>query len=131
LSEEQIQTLERYGERRPTEIGDVVFREGTATTTFVVLAFLIRRWMIIGLGAGLRIVGSRFCPDTRRLCEFAARNRTPYRWIDLEDDPEAEALPRELGISPEETPVVIWRGEQVLRPRRSRWRSATVSTTSG
>jgi hypothetical protein len=31
---------------------------------------------------------------------------------------EAEALLRELGIRPEETPVVIWRGEQVLRNPR-------------
>ena len=71
--------------------------------------------MLIELGAGFRIVGSRYSPDTRRLREFAARNRLPHRWIDLEQDQEAEALLRQLGIRPEETPVVIWRGEQVLR----------------
>jgi thioredoxin reductase (NADPH) len=59
-------------------------------------------------------VGSRYSPDTRRLREFAARNRLPHRWIDLEEDREAEALLRELGISPQETPVVIW-SEHVLR----------------
>jgi thioredoxin reductase (NADPH) len=53
-------------------------------------------------------------PDTRRLREFAARNRLPHRWIDLEEDPDAESLLRELGVEPEETPVVIW-GGQVLR----------------
>ena len=71
--------------------------------------------MLIGLGAGFRIIGSRYSPDTRRLREFAARNRLPHRWIDLEKDTDAEALLRELGVSPEETPVVIWRGHEVLR----------------
>ena len=60
-------------------------------------------------------MGSRYDPDTRRLREFAARNRLPHRWLDLERDPQAEALLRELGIGPEDTPVVIWRGRTVLR----------------
>ena len=81
----------------------------------VLRAYLIRRSMLIELGAGFRIVGSRYSPDTRRLREFAARNRLPHRWIDLEKDKEAEALLRQFGVAPDETPVVIWRGEQVLR----------------
>jgi thioredoxin reductase (NADPH) len=85
------------------ELGDLVLR-----------AYLIRRSMLIELGTGFRIVGSRYSPDTRRLREFAARNRLPHRWIDLEKDKEAEALLRELDVTPEETPVVIWRGRQVL-----------------
>ena len=56
-------------------LGDLILR-----------AFLLRRSLLIGLGVGLRIVGSRFSPDTRRLREFAARNRLPHRWIDLEED---------------------------------------------
>jgi thioredoxin reductase (NADPH) len=85
-------------------LGDLILR-----------AFLIRRSILIGLGAGIRIIGSRYSPDTRRLREFAARNRVPYRWIDLENDREAEALLRHLGVRPEQTPVVICPGGQVLR----------------
>ena len=33
----------------------------------------------------------------------------------MEEDQEAEALLREVGVTPEETPVVIWRGREVLR----------------
>jgi thioredoxin reductase (NADPH) len=76
---------------------------------------ILRRSVLIGLGAGFRIIGSRYAPDTRRIREFAARNRLPHHWIDLEKDTDAEALLRELGVSPEETPVVIWRGREVLR----------------
>jgi len=86
------------------QLGDLILR-----------ALLIRRSLHIELGAGLRIIGSRYSADTRRLREFAARNRLPHRWIDLETDAEADELVRRLGIEPEETPVAIWRGDQVLR----------------
>jgi thioredoxin reductase (NADPH) len=81
----------------------------------VLRAYLVRRSLLIELGAGLRIVGSRFSTDTRRLRDFAARNRLPYRWIDLEEDREAESLLCQLGIPPHDTPVVILFGDQVLR----------------
>jgi thioredoxin reductase (NADPH) len=90
---------------RDPDLGDLVVR-----------AFLARRSLLIGHGAGLTIVGSCFSPDTRRLRDFAARNRLPHRWIDLEQDAEAEALLRRLHVSPEETPIVIWRAAVLRRP---------------
>jgi thioredoxin reductase (NADPH) len=88
--------------------------QDTALGDLILRAYLIRRELLIGLGVGFRIVGSHFSPDARRLREFAARNRLPHRWIDVEDDPAAEAMLRSLGIAPEDTPVVIW-GREVLR----------------
>ncbi|MET8863834.1 FAD-dependent oxidoreductase [Nonomuraea sp. NPDC004580] len=93
----------------------------------VLRAYLTRRTLLIGMDAGFRIVGSRYSPDARRLREFATRNRLPHRWIDLEEDEEAEALLRRLGISPQETPVVIWHGDQVLRNPTA----ATLAKTIG
>ena len=81
----------------------------------VLQAFLIRRSILIGLGIGMRVVGSRYSPDTRRLREFAARNRVPAHWLDLEDEREAEALLSLLNVDPRETPIVILYGRQVLR----------------
>ncbi|MFE9928816.1 FAD-dependent oxidoreductase [Streptomyces sp. NPDC005533] len=89
---------------RDPVLGDLILR-----------AYLGRRYLLIGLGAGFRILGSCYSPDTLRLREFAARNRLPHRWVDLEQDKEAEALLRRFAISPEDTPVVIWKGERVLR----------------
>jgi thioredoxin reductase (NADPH) len=86
------------------KLGDLILR-----------AYLARREMLIELGAGLRIIGSRFSPDTRRIRDFAARNRLPHRWVELERDPSAERLLRELGIRAEDTPVVVWSGTKVLR----------------
>jgi thioredoxin reductase (NADPH) len=89
--------------RDPT-LGDLILR-----------AYLIRRSLLVGLGVGLRIVGSRYSPDTRRLREFAARNRVPAQWLDLEDDPQAEALLVQLGVAPGDTPIVILYGRELLR----------------
>jgi thioredoxin reductase (NADPH) len=86
-------------------LGDLILR-----------AYLMRREILIGLGAGLRIVGSRYSPETRRLREFCARNRIPHRWIDLEEDQEAERLLSGMGIAPDQTPVVIWHGEVLRNP---------------
>ncbi|MHA6795479.1 FAD-dependent oxidoreductase [Pseudonocardia bannensis] len=82
----------------------------------VLRAFLIRRWLVLDQGLGFRIVGSRYSPDTRRLREFAARNRLPHRFVDLESDTAADALLRHLGLGPEETPVVIWRDRVLHNP---------------
>ncbi|GIJ49581.1 thioredoxin reductase [Virgisporangium aliadipatigenens] len=97
------QALRDTVHRRP-ELGDLILR-----------AFLCRREFLIDAVAGMRIVGSRYSPDVRRLREFAARNRIPHTWIDLEEDPHAAQLLERLGVAPSDTPVVIWRGNQVLR----------------
>jgi thioredoxin reductase (NADPH) len=93
---------------------DVVTRD-PALGDLILRASLIRRSILVGLGAGLRIVGSRFSPDARRLREFACRNWLPHTFVDVEEDRAAEALLRGLGVSIDETPVVVWRGRQVLR----------------
>jgi thioredoxin reductase (NADPH) len=93
---------------------ELVFRD-PAIGDLILRAYLIRRSLLIGLSTGFRIIGSCYSPDTRRLREFAARNRLPHRWVDVEKDRHAEALLRRLGVTPEQTPVVIWYGQRVLR----------------
>lgn len=82
----------------------------------VLRAYLLRRSLPGGLGASvLWIIGSRYSKETMRLLEFVCRNRVPHRFVDLEEDTDAEALLRERGVPPQETPVVIWRGQTLLR----------------
>jgi thioredoxin reductase (NADPH) len=90
---------------RDPAFGDLILR-----------AYLLRRSILIGLGAGLRIVGSKYSPDTRRVRDFAARNRLPYRWLDLEADPSAEAVAAQFGVTPRDTPVVIVHGRLLRNP---------------
>ena len=73
-----------------------------------------RRWLA-QQRAGLRIVGSLSSPDARRLREFAARNRLPHVWVDLDTDLTAGAVLGHYGLSPGDTPVVVMRGGEVLR----------------
>ena len=85
-------------------LGDLILR-----------AYLIRRSIMISLGVGVRIIGSRYSPDARRLRDFVARNRIPARWLDLEADPGAEEMLAQLGVAPGDTPLVILFGRQLLR----------------
>jgi thioredoxin reductase (NADPH) len=80
----------------------------------VLTAFLARRELLIGLGSGLRLVGSHLSPDSRRLREFLTRNRIPHTFLDLETDAQADLLLRGLSIAPRETPLVL-RGTLALR----------------
>jgi thioredoxin reductase (NADPH) len=97
------------------DFGDLILR-----------AFLIRRSILVGVGVGLRIVGSRYSADTRRLRDFVARNQLPARWLDLEEDKGAEALLTHLGVAPEETPIVISYGQRLLRNPSNAELAATI-----
>jgi thioredoxin reductase (NADPH) len=101
--------------RVPVDRLKAVVAQDPGLGDLILKAYLCRRSLLIGRGAGLRIIGSRFSPDTRRLREFAARNRIPYTWVDLEEDQDAETLLRGLHVRPEETPVVFGPTGQVLR----------------
>ena len=89
--------------------------QNQAVGDLILRAFILRRNIHAGLGVGLRIIGSRYSAETRLLRDFASRNRIPYRWEDLEEDPDAELTLRAFGIPPDQTPVVIWKGRTVLR----------------
>jgi thioredoxin reductase (NADPH) len=91
-----------------------IVSEDEELSNLILRAYLSRREILIDLEAGVKLVGSRYSRDTRRLREFLARNRMPYRWMDLETDEEADTLLASLGVEPSETPVVIG-GQGVLR----------------
>jgi thioredoxin reductase (NADPH) len=81
--------------------------EDEELSNIILRAFLARRTFLIEADAGVKVVGSRYSSDSRRLREFLQRNRVPYQWMDLESDAEADTLLQTLGIGPTETPVVI------------------------
>ncbi len=89
--------------------------EDKALSDIILGAFIARRAFLIDAETGIKLIGSRFSPDSRRLREFLARNRMPHQWIDLEEEDDAEALLDELAVEPDQTPVVIAGGGEVLR----------------
>ena len=59
----------------------------------IVQTALRRRQWLLQQRAGLQIIGSRSSPDARRLREFAARNRLPHVWVDLDTSTTRTARP--------------------------------------
>jgi thioredoxin reductase (NADPH) len=79
-------------------------------------AFILRRVELLTQGIGdATLVGSSHSADTLRIKEFLTRNGHPYTYIDLERDADVESLLNHFHISVADTPVVICRGETVLR----------------
>jgi thioredoxin reductase (NADPH) len=101
------------------QLGDVARQDSVLGET-ILRAYLIRRSHLIDGGAGMRIVGSSYAPDTRRLLEFATRNRLPHKWIDLEKDPDADAFLHRMNVASKDTPVVVLgRGRLLRNPSNS------------
>ena len=99
----------------PVEKLREIVAEDKALSDIILGAFMARRSILIDAETGVKLIGSRFSPDSRRLREFLARNRMPHQWIDLEEDDDAEALLGELAVEPDQTPVVIASGGEILR----------------
>jgi thioredoxin reductase (NADPH) len=89
--------------RRDLSFGDFVFQ-----------TLFRRRQALERLQVGIRIVGSRFDPDTQRLREFAIRNRLLHEWVDA-DDPRAQRWLADLGIGEATSgPVVLLEASRFL-----------------
>jgi thioredoxin reductase (NADPH) len=66
---------------------------------------------------GIRIVGHRWSADGHRVRDFLARNLIPYRWLDIETDPEAAELRELAGAAAEPLPLVLLAdGTALTRP---------------
>ncbi len=88
-----------------TELGEILLR-----------AFVLRRVELIACGIGDAVlVGSNHCRGTVRIKEFLGRNGHPFTYVDVDRDPDVQELLDHFHIGPEDMPVLICRGERVLR----------------
>ena len=79
-------------------------------------AFILRRVELIAAGVGdIVLIGSTHSAGTLRIKEFLMRNGHPYSYIDLERDPDVQNMLDSFQISVNEIPVLICRGQVVLR----------------
>src|SRR2546428_1203187 len=82
----------------------------------IMRAFILRRVELIARGYGDAVLlGSTHSPGTLRIKEFLTRNNHPYSYIDLDRDSGVQALLDRFHVSVHDVPVVICRGELVLR----------------
>jgi thioredoxin reductase (NADPH) len=79
-------------------------------------AFILRRVELMSLGVSDAVLlGSTHSPDTLRIKEFLTRNMHPYSYVDLDRDSGAQTLLDRLHVTIDDVPVLICRGETVLR----------------
>ena len=79
-------------------------------------AFILRRIHLVAHGIGdVVLVGSNHSAGTLRIKEFLMRNGHPYSYVDLERDQDVEQLLDHFHVSASDVPVVICRGNVVLR----------------
>ena len=82
----------------------------------ILRAFILRRVELIAHGLGdVVVVGSNHCSGTLRVREFLSRNGHPYSYIDLDQDTGVQELLDQFHIGIGDVPVLICRGEVVLR----------------
>jgi thioredoxin reductase (NADPH) len=88
------------------ELGDTILR-----------AFIARRQLLREPGnfMGPRVIGSRYSQGTFRIRDFLAKNQAPFTWLDLEANPQVDALLKQFGLSEADTPVVLWGRKLILR----------------
>ena len=63
---------------------------------------------------GIRVAGTLWSASSHNTKEFLARNRIPYRWLDIELDSEAKTLVDEVLGDKKELPVVFFPDGDVL-----------------
>src|SRR6266550_355326 len=79
-------------------------------------AFILRRIELIAGGYGdVVLIGSTHCAGTLGVKEFLTRNGHPFHYIDLDKDAEAQDLLDRFHVSAADVPVLICRGDAVLR----------------
>jgi thioredoxin reductase (NADPH) len=101
LAREQLAALVQTD----AELGEILMR-----------AFILRRVEILARNLGDAVlVGSAHSPETLRIKEFLTRNGHPYKYLDLDRDPDVQNLLDRFHVATTEVPVLICRGDAVLR----------------
>jgi len=65
---------------------------------------------------GLRLVGHQWSPRSHAIKDFLASNLIPYRWLDVEREPDTKALLDAAGVALDELPALFFEdGSEVMR----------------
>jgi thioredoxin reductase (NADPH) len=83
----------------------------------ILAAFVARRGLLMtGAAPAIRVIGSQYSPESRRIREFLVRTHVPHEWLDADADPQVEALLAHFAIAATELPVVVATGTVLRRP---------------
>lgn len=57
---------------------------------------------------GIRLLGHKWSPESHAARDFLARNQVPYRWLDIESDPEAREALDLIGQDGSACPILVF-----------------------
>jgi len=85
-----------------------VLNQCPGISDIILQAFIARRQLLRESPnfTGLRVIGSRYSPDTFRVRDFLSKNRILFTWVDVETDPDVDLLLKRFGVTESDTPVV-------------------------
>jgi thioredoxin reductase (NADPH) len=89
--------------------------DDSSLSDLLLSTFIARREALQQASVGLEIIGPHSSEATRRLVEFAGRNRLPYVWHDPEHSHDADAAALIEALRPDELPLVRLPGGAELR----------------
>jgi thioredoxin reductase (NADPH) len=94
-----------------------VLNQCPSLSDIILQAFIARRQLVRESPefTGLRVIGSRYSPDTFRVRDFLTRNRVLFTWTDLETEPQVDKLLKDFGITESDTPVIACAHMLLLR----------------
>ena len=94
-----------------------VLNQCPGLSDIILQAFIARRQLLRESPnfIGLRVIGSRYSPDTFRVRDFLSRNRVLFTWTDVESDPEVDKMLKQFGVTEADTPVVACAHMLLLR----------------
>ena len=91
-------------------------RDDPELSNVLLRAFILRRVELLARGLGdATLIGSQHSAGTLRLQEFLTRNAQPYSYLDVDRDPDVQALLEHFHVRVDDVPVVICRGTIVMR----------------
>jgi len=84
---------------------------------FPVIDDLLDAWQAEYLpeAKGLRLVGHQWSPRSHEIKNFLAGNLIPYRWLDVERNPDTQSLLDAAGIGANELPALFFEDGSALR----------------
>lgn len=93
-----------------------IMQNDAALGEIILRAFILRRVYLISHSVGDAVlIGSNNSADTLRLRGFLSRNGHPFTYVDVERDSDVQEMLDHFGVKMTEIPVLICRGELVLR----------------
>lgn len=66
------------------------------------------------IDSNITVYGALWCPDCRRAKQFFGEHQIPYRWVDIEQEPEAEAIVLAVNEGRRIIPTIVFKDGSVL-----------------